>query len=219
MICVSLSNMGFEECMELAREEAFVEFRFDLLDLSPEQVSRLVSTAGRSIATFRPGTGDPDRRIQTMLAALEAGASYVDIELDAESRYRRELIRAARSLGRDVIISFHDFEGTPGFDRLKKIAASCRKAGADVVKIACQVNGTEDLQSLMGLYRESGRKVVIGMGEKGIITRIAAPFMGAEFTYASPAKGRETAPGQIDSIRLATIITEIRSFGTTENEP
>jgi 3-dehydroquinate dehydratase type I len=206
--------MGFEDCLRLAGKEAFVEFRFDLLDLNPEQVTRVVSAASRSIATFRPGTGDPDRRLQTLTAALEAGATYVDIELDAAPGYRRELIGAARSLHRDVIISHHDFEGTPGFKRLKRIAASCRNAGADVVKIACQVNGTGDLLSLMGLYSESGRKVVIGMGEKGLITRVAAPFLGAEFTFASPAGGRATAPGQMDRETLASLIAAIMQIPT-----
>jgi len=218
MICVSLSKIGFEECLSLAREEAFVEFRFDLLDLSPDQVSQAVAAAKRSIATYRPETGDPDRRIQTMMTALKAGATYADIEIDADSHYRKELLKAARSLGRDVIISYHNFESTPGAERLKKIAESCRKAGADVVKIACQVNETRDVQTLLGLYREGWRMAVIGMGEKGLITRIAAPFLGAEFTFASPRMGRETAPGQIDRIRLASIIAGIRSSFSGENE-
>lgn len=196
--------------MSLAREEPFVEFRFDLLDLTPGQVSEVVRASHRSIATCRPGAGDPVRRFQTMITALKAGASYVDIELEADSSYRNELIKAARTYAKDVIISHHDFDSTPEAPVLRKIVASCKKAGADVVKIACQVNNTGDLQVLMGLYRESQRMVVIGMGEKGLITRISAPFMGAEFTFASPGSGRETAPGQIDRERLVSIIAQIR---------
>jgi len=210
MICVSLSNIGFEECLALAREEPFVEFRFDLLDLTPEQVNEVVNASSRSIATYRPDTGDPDRRLQTMMMALKAGTSYVDIELDAESYYRKELIRAAKTYGRDVIISYHNFDHTPDASRLRKIAAACKKAGADVVKIACQVNTTEDLQSLMGLYQIGERMVVIGMGKKGLITRVAALFIGAEFTFASPGSGRETAPGQIERKDLASIIDQIK---------
>jgi len=210
MICVSLSNIGFKECLALAKEEPFVEFRFDLLDLTPEQVKEVVNASTRSIATYRPDTGDPDRRMQTMIMALEAGASYIDIELDAESYFRKELIRSAKTHGRDVIISYHNFDHTPDASRLRKISDACRKAGAEVVKIACQVNSTEDIQSLMGLYQQAERMVVIGMGTMGLITRVAAPFMGAEFTFASPGSGRETAPGQIERKDLASIIDQIK---------
>ncbi len=211
MICVSLANIDFKECLALAREESFVEFRFDLLELTPEQVHEVVNASRRSIATYRPGISDPDRRVQTMITAIKAGATYIDIELDADSYYRNKLTRAARAAGRDIIISYHNFDHTPKPARLKKLIAACRKAGADVVKIACLVKASEDVQTLMGLYREADRMVVIGMGEKGLITRIAAPFMGAEFTFASPGRGRETAPGQIQRDKLEDIIARIQT--------
>jgi 3-dehydroquinate dehydratase-1 len=203
--------MGFKECLDLAREESFVEFRFDLLNLSPDQVTGVVTAANRSIATCRPGSLDTETRIRTMILALKAGTSYVDIEHDADIPYREEITRETRICVSDLIISYHDFNKTPDYESLKRIISSCRNNGADVVKIACKVNGIEDVHTLMGLYREGGRMVVIGMGEKGLITRIAAPFMGAEFTFASPGKGFETAPGQIDRIRLESIIAGIES--------
>lgn len=216
MICVSLSNIGFEECLSLAREEPFVEFRFDLMDLTPTQAGDVVSASHRSIATYRPDTADTARRIRTMISAMKSGTSYVDIELEADSSYREELTKAARTYGTDVIVSYHNFDSTPEAPKLKTIVDSCKKAGADVVKIACQVNNNGDLQSLMGLYGEAQRMVVIGMGKKGLITRISASFMGAEFTFASPGIGRETAPGQIDREQLASIIASINKYNSDE---
>jgi 3-dehydroquinate dehydratase len=35
------------------------------------------------------------------------------------------------------------------------------------------------------------------MGEEGKITRAAAPFLGAEFTFAALDESRATAPGQL----------------------
>ncbi|MFC2098403.1 type I 3-dehydroquinate dehydratase [Bacteroidota bacterium] len=210
MICVSLSNLGFKECLALAEQEDFVEFRFDLLDFSTEEVHQVVSISKRSVATYRPHAKDPDRRMQTMITAIKAGANYVDIELEAESYFRKELIKTAKTHGRDVIISYHNFDHTPDASRLKKIVESCKKSNADVVKIACQVNNEEDIRALMGLYLENDRMVVIGMGKKGLITRVAAPFLGAEFTFASPGKGQETAPGQIDKKELTNLIDQIQ---------
>ncbi len=218
MICVSLANMGFEECLALAGKEAFVEFRFDLLGFTGDQVEEAVKASRSCIATFRPGKSDEVHRIRILATALRSGADYVDIELEADPGYREEIIRAARAGDSDVIVSYHNFESTPEDGRLNEIVAACKAAGADVVKIACQVEGTGDVQSLLGLYRKAERMVVIGMGEKGLITRVAAPFMGAEFTFASPGSGKRTAPGQIDRERLAGIISLIQdSFPDSQN--
>jgi 3-dehydroquinate dehydratase-1 len=191
------------------RKELFVEFRFDLLDLTPVQVDEVVSMARKSIATYRPDSGDPDRQIQTMLTAIKAGADYIDIEVEADSNYRKELIKQARTHGRTVIISYHNFDHTPDAASLKKIVGLCKKSGADVIKVACQANSREDVKTLMGIYREFPRMVVIGMGKLGLITRIAAPFLGAEFTFAAPGTGLETAPGQIEKESLSDLISQI----------
>ena len=210
--------MDFEECLAFTRKEPFVEFRFDLLDLSPFQVDEVVSSARKSIATYRPDSGDPDRQIQTMLTAIKSGANYVDIELEADSYYRNELIKEARAHGRDVIISYHNFDHTPDAGSLKKIVNSCKKAGADVVKIACRVKEQKDVQALMSSYQEDTRMVVIGMGKLGLITRVAAPFLGAEFTFASPDSDRKTAPGQISREKLYELINQsTEQFRTGKN--
>ena len=40
------------------------------------------------------------------------------------------------------------------------------------------------------------------MGNKGRITRVAAPLLGSPFTFASLSKGKETAEGQIEKDTL-----------------
>jgi 3-dehydroquinate dehydratase len=52
--------------------------------------------------------------------------------------------------------------------------------------------------------------VIIGMGKLGVVTRIAAPLLGAEFTFAAPETGKETAPGQISKDKLLSIIRQIQ---------
>jgi 3-dehydroquinate dehydratase len=52
--------------------------------------------------------------------------------------------------------------------------------------------------------------VPIGMGEQGVITRIAAPLLGAEFTFAAPEGKPGTAPGQISKEKLHSILRQIQ---------
>jgi len=133
-----------------------------------------------------------------MAAAIEAGASYIDIDLHSEIEYRQSLVRLARKHGCRVIISFHDQQGTPARFELKGIVRRCLDAGAEIVKIACRVLRVQDNAKLIGLLDSEVPMVVAGMGRAGRITRIVGPLLGSLFSYASLERGAETASGQID---------------------
>jgi 3-dehydroquinate dehydratase type I len=210
MICIPLGGIGFEECMSMARKEAFVEFRFDLLTLSLEQVKEAVNAANSCIATCRPGKMVEADRQEVLKTAILSGVDYVDIEVESDKAFINEIILSARTHDTAIIISYHNFERTPAMPELEQIVNDCRKAGADVVKIACQVNNTGDLQNLFKLYNNDLRMVIIGMGKQGVISRIAAPMLGAEFTFAAAEVGQETAPGQITKDKLLSIIRQIQ---------
>ena len=68
--------------------------------------------------------------------------------------------------------------------------------GADLVKLACQANSQADSARLLSLYENYKNILVIGMGAQGAITRIAAPFLGAPFSFVAGKAGK-TAPGQL----------------------
>jgi 3-dehydroquinate dehydratase type I len=68
----------------------------------------------------------------------------------------------------------------------------------------------KDNARLLGLLNDTRPVVVVGMGHKGRITRIAALLLGSPFTYASLAAGKETAEGQIDWKSLKEIYKRIK---------
>jgi 3-dehydroquinate dehydratase len=47
------------------------------------------------------------------------------------------------------------------------------------------------------------------MGEAGKLTRIIAPFLGAEFTFAFADDFKSTAPGQISYSRMKSILSNL----------
>jgi 3-dehydroquinate dehydratase-1 len=49
------------------------------------------------------------------------------------------------------------------------------------------------------------------MGEMAGLTRVAAPILGAEFTFASSDKSDETAPGQLTIEELLSIYKIVKS--------
>jgi 3-dehydroquinate dehydratase-1 len=93
---------------------------------------------------------------------------------------------------------------------LESLLSDCYLAGADVAKIACRVYSPADAARLLSLYNISGRKVVLGMGKAGRITRVAATLLGAEFTYASSGGGEDTAEGQLSIDEMKDIIKKIQ---------
>ena len=113
MICVSLSEPTLAGCISALAGISFAEIRMDRMQLSRSDVRRLFSSHRQLIATFRPG-GVPDReRKELLMAAIEAEAAYVDVEVDSEAAYREEIVTRARQKSCRVIVSFHDYDGTP----------------------------------------------------------------------------------------------------------
>lgn len=204
MICTSIAGLGAERCMELVASLPMAEIRLDSVDLTVEDVVRIFSSHPNLVATFRPKDGlDISRRVEFLEKAMASGAAYIDLQLQWPPDPMRHLVELAQQTGCKVIISHHDFELTPSRDELLRIRESCFEAGADLVKLACMVKDPADSARLLGLLGDaSSSTLVVGMGPLGVITRLVAPLLGAPFTYASLERGKETAPGQLDTERL-----------------
>ncbi len=210
MICVSLNGGRWESLPDALHGVEMAEIRLDGFRMDASRLREVFSSPCRLIATCRPGSLDEGARTALLIAAIDAGASLVDIELEASVSCREKIIEKARVCRRQVIVSYHNFERTPSVAELQNVRAACFAAGADIAKIACQVLSPSDCARILSLYADAeerfrGRLVAVGMGEMGKLTRVAAPLLGAPFTYASSAPGLETAEGQLDRETLAGI--------------
>lgn len=202
MICTSIGNTDYNTAVEKARSEDLIELRLDLLKLTAAQIRTLCSQKAKTIVTFRPGKASDKERMEKLKLAILAGAGLVEIEYEAEEEFMEEMVPFARGNECRVIISHHDREKTPVKRELEQIVKDCAMCGADIVKVVCKVNSTEDNARILSLYSLGRNIIAIGLGNLGKITRIAAPLMGAEFTYASLGKGLETADGQMSRLTM-----------------
>jgi 3-dehydroquinate dehydratase type I len=210
MICVSLSLRDPEEVIRILKSVDFAEVRLDLVTVDAADVQRIFSSPSRLIATCREG-GRPEAERESLLkAAILAGAAYVDLDIQTDTSLGRSIIPLARSRNCKIILSFHDFEGTPARAELKRIIDLGFRSGADIVKIACQVNVPIENARLLGLLEDPRPLVVLGMGEPGRITRVFAPLLGGRFTYASSGVGKETAPGQLPFRKLIKLLEALK---------
>ncbi len=209
MICVSIKQGSAAQTIEALSGLDFAEVRLEGFDPSKDDIKNIFGRPARLVATMRRGKHSDEQRAGVLIGAIEAGASFVDVELDSDEGFRKRVIDAARKKSCKVIVSFHDFESTPDRNELLKISDLCFSAGADIAKIACFAQSLKDSARLLGLLEGDRPIIVIGMGDKGRITRIAAPLLGSPFTFASRISGEETAPGQIEFNQLRRLMEEI----------
>ena len=206
MICVSIAEPTLADCLTAIKGLEMAEIRIDKTALSLVDIKQLFAEPVKLVATCRPGNRAEEERLSALLAAIDAGAAYVDIEVDAAPALREAVLAAARKKNCRVIVSYHNFTETPLRHYLLQVIEDCFDRGADIAKIICRVQSSQDCVRILSLYESRKNLVALGMGELGVITRIAAPFLGAPLTYASLGPGKETAEGQPDLQTLQAVM-------------
>jgi 3-dehydroquinate dehydratase-1 len=215
MICVSIAERTADGCVKALAGLELAEIRMDALEsheLNESNIRRIFSMPLKLIATCRPGILDEEHRRSALAYAIEYGAAYVDVEVESDDGLKSDIAAKARSKGCKVIVSYHDYKKTPPSEELRQIVEWCFQSGADIAKISCMANSEKDNARLLGLLDLGRPLIVIGMGERGRLTRVVAPLLGAPFTYASSSMGKETAPGQIDKARLERIMEDLKGI-------
>lgn len=212
MICVSLAEPTAGACLRALEGVELAEIRLDKMRIGPAGVRTIFSRHPRLIATCRPGALPEAGRRRLLFAAVEAGAAFVDIEIEADSRFRERLTAAARARNCRVILSHHDFRRTPPRAELEAVVDRAFASGADIAKIACQVRERRDNARLLGLLDLGRPLVVVGMGKRGRLSRIAAPLLGSLFSYATLSEGKETAEGQMTAVSLERLLLELGDY-------
>ena len=186
-----------------------IELRLDLIKVPPSELLPLIPGNLETIITCRRGVYSEEERTDLLKAGMKLGASYVDLEIETPAGQMEAMIRAARQAGTRVIVSYHNFKRTADREDLESMMIACYERGGEIAKIATQVNAPEDVRTLLSLYDLPGKKVILGMGPKGRITRVMGPYLGAAFTFASTGVGGETAPGQLTVQQLNEIYNVI----------
>ncbi len=212
-ICASLMEGSVEDFLAAARDVKgadMLEVRADSLEnSSPATVKRLLKNlriqvdlpiilANRWEKEGGVFPGNERERIGILLEAMEL-ADMVDIELRAEKAMRDEVIALAKEKMKPVIVSYHDFSGTPEVEVMRQVLEEEFAIGASVAKLAVTANNKGDVLRLLQVTHDSaslGPLCTISMGDLGRISRIAAPFFGSKIIYASI--GKPTASGQLE---------------------
>ena len=207
-VCIPIVETTVEKALiaiqEVYRWADLIELRADYLrrgKLAPlvENREKPIIVTNRRKGEGGKYKGGERKRLRVLQEAMDLGADYIDVELATERSSLQGLIR--NKGGTQVILSFHDFRRTPSLKELQKLFDQMVRLGADVIKIASFASSWEDNLSVLSLipFAKARKQEIVAfcMGEKGKLSRIFSPFLGAAWTYASLNKVKASAPGQM----------------------
>ncbi|NRD27309.1 type I 3-dehydroquinate dehydratase [Frigoribacterium sp. VKM Ac-2836] len=158
-----------------------------------------------------PEGGERDVAPATYDAVLRAAMATglidaVDVEMYTDPDLLGGLVDAAHEAGLVVVMSSHDFSGTPSQGEIVSRLLEQQENGADVVKFAAMPVGTDDVLTLMRATAEfrAGAGLVpavtMSMGPLGVVSRLAGETFGSCLTFGS--SGASSAPGQVPAAGL-----------------
>lgn len=221
MICTTIQNRTLEEIMNLLESSEpriqMAEIRLDRCPLGIEEIEYLFSSSDTPlVATCRvadDGNGTWEEAEAKLSAAVEAGAAFLDLEIEAPKEIGKRLRRACTEYGTTMIRSSHFFAGTPSDDVLRGTVEKCRKFGGEIVKIAAMAKSEEDVARVLGLYSVAEpddqrlyELIAFSMGEIGKASRLECLKLGSPFTYAALNENEVVAPGQWSYSEMLTAV-------------
>jgi 3-dehydroquinate dehydratase-1 len=150
---------------------------------------------------WRGTTAERERSYEALLDLIDA----VDVE-SAERTLARAIQRRSQAQRKTLILSFHDFEGTPPTKTLRAKIRAAEDLGADVVKIATRIRSHDDLLRLIEVQARHSHHNLASMGMDRIATlsRLLLASLGSVLVYGAFAKA--VAPGQANIRELTGLM-------------
>ena len=209
-VCVSIASEEIEQAIAIAKDS---EMQADVLEirldrLSHAEVAPFVQNLAKPLLfTNRPVweggafEGPEEERIDLLLQAIELDCALVDLELKTAPELRENMLAALQQKQTGLIISWHDFTGTPASGDLSDILRQQVESGAHIGKIVTTANDYKDVLRVLNLQAIAEKHnfplIAFCMGPIGRISRLASIKLRGFMTYAAPDSGAETAPDQM----------------------
>ena len=208
IVGVIFSRADFHRAIRMRNPPDFFELRLDAFAVNSEHLRKKIGElpAPFIITARHPREGGANRlssreRRERLLSFLPH-AAWVDVELRS-ARALAAVLRAARAEKIRVIISFHDFRGTPSASRLAEITQTAQTFDPDIVKIATQTDTPQQLERLVQFFEQPsrpGKVVAMGIGKLGRASRLELARLGCPLNYAH--LGTAQVAGQLSIAEL-----------------
>lgn len=214
-ICVSVAESSLLLTKKSAKRAIddgadLVELRLDFLSsIEPIRIKKEFEKISEKIilTVRRKDEGGKFReseakRIELIEQLEDVNNSLVDIELRTILENKKKINQK-----KNTIVSWHDFNKTPRSNKLEKLTELSSRYGK-YVKIVSTAQTLQDNRRIIELYtkQRKGKLIAFCMGDKGSISRIISPLVGAPIVFAYHKK--KIAPGQLSLNELKILYGE-----------
>lgn len=232
LICIPVvaeDEDGINKNIEEIKKSYFdiIEFRIDYLkecfDINKiKKYARIIkeNLNASVILTFRTKMEGGEKEItpseyEKLLKNLmdeKVDADTIDVEAKIDEDVVKNLIDYAHANGYKIILSNHNFKKTPAENEIISLMHYMDDLGGDIIKTAYMPNDFDDVLRVMSCTKKACDEidkpiVSMSMSELGMISRINGELFGSYITFGSVMKA--SAPGQVDSLKLKSILDGI----------
>ncbi|WP_332815955.1 type I 3-dehydroquinate dehydratase [Ramlibacter sp.] len=159
-----------------------------------------------------------ERQVVELYQAVcrQGAADIVDVEVAADPAHIAAVRDAARASGIALLLSFHDFAGTPPAQQLLERFRQAQGLGADIAKIAVMPRQRSDVLALLQATLQASEELRIpvagmAMGALGAVSRLCGGEFGSALTFAVGQQA--SAPGQLPLQALRRGLSVLRAGG------
>lgn len=219
--CLPILKTKTTEVLKIISENRnhydFFEIWLDYIkDLNLDFIEALIKRFdGKLILLFRrQNLETPKMSFQKRKKIMDV-ISKTDCFLDLDISQQKELEYLKKNPKKiKLVVSYHNYVETPDDKKLEEIISFMKKNNPDIYKISTFCKSDSDairLIDLLSKLKEGNLKyIVLGMGAKGIITRIAGVLLGNEINFAPISLEDKSAPGQLIRKSLDEILKNIK---------
>ncbi|MDA3938391.1 MAG: shikimate dehydrogenase [Spirochaetia bacterium] len=225
MICLTLMENSIEENLKVLNKNRYfinmVELRLDMLHdpllVSPDRVKSEFSIS--TIITYRKKSdggkyeGSEEDRRSVLYNYSKAEFDYIDLELETSFP---EIEKITIGNGTRIIRSYHNFAGIP--DNFESIIRQLSTRPGDIAKAAVYPQNSSDTLKMYEVFekvKDIKDKIILGMGNYGLSSRILYKKLGSMLSYCSNPENSgapgHISPGEMVNLYRANEITFLTS--------
>lgn len=214
MICLTLMENSIESNLKVLEKNRHLvdmaELRLDMLidplAVAPDKIKSIFELP--LIITYRKKIdggryeGSKSYRRDILYSFAKSGFAFIDLELESSFR---EVEKAALESRTRIIRSYHNLEEVP--DNLDTIIRELASRPGEIAKAAVYSGSSSETLKLFKVFektRDIKEKIILGMGEYGIPSRILYKKLGSIISYCS-GLDNSGAPGQLTTADMKNL--------------
>jgi 3-dehydroquinate dehydratase / shikimate dehydrogenase len=214
MICLTLMEQSIDKNLKVLEKYQhqvdMIELRLDTLlrplDISPDKVRSdfnlpVIITFRRKIDGGKFDGPEPFRK-KILLAYAKQNFDFIDLEM---GEHFPDVEKTVLDSNTKIIRSYHNFSTVP--DNLETIIRTLASNSGEIAKVAvspCNSIETLQLYKIFEKVKDIKNKIILGMGEFGLSSRILYKRVGSLLTFCS-SSNNPGAPGQLNPEKMRSL--------------